>query len=324
MRQQSTEATTRYCQRCESVFPGDVIRCPDDGEELVDELYSNRIGTTLGGKYELLSFIGKGGGASVFKARHTFLNQNMAVKIIHAEHSTDFTMLQRFRGEAEVASQLNHPNIVKVHDFGITESGTPYLAMECLEGVNLAKHLMLKGKLDWSEIVTIFWQVCAAMEFAHQNQLIHRDIKPSNIFLSRMPNGELVVKLVDFGLAKSVEAKKNTQLTLHGQIVGTPDYMSPESCRGIEYTVASDIYSLGCTMFECLTGAPPFRGNTIAELMYRHIQDDVPELDASYSPLAAERQLATLISRCLQKDPKDRYKNAAEIKNELFNLPLIL
>jgi DNA-binding NarL/FixJ family response regulator len=317
-------ANVRFCEHCHSVFSEDIQICPNDGTKLIDEQTSKWIGTTLDGKYELLTFLGKGGGASVFKGNHKFLNQKVAIKIIHGEHSTDFTMLQRFRGEAEISSKLNHPNIVQVYDFGVIDSGKPYLVMEFLEGVNLANYLKSYGKLSCNEILTIFWQICSALECAHKSDLIHRDIKPSNIFIAKMSDGDKFVKLLDFGLAKSIQPlSREDALTGHGQIVGTPDYMSPETCRGIEYTRASDIYSLGCSMFECLSGLTPFQGTTIPEIMYRHINDPAPRLFAQADATPLESALARIISKCLEKDPGNRYASATEIKTELLELPLI-
>jgi serine/threonine protein kinase len=310
----------RLCEHCNSVFSLDVETCPNDGWVLIDEQTTKWIGTTLDGKYEILSFLGKGGGASVFEGNHKFLNQKVAIKIIHGEHNTDFTMLKRFRSEAEISSKLNHPNIVQVYDFGVTDSGTPYLVLELLEGVSLASHLKLIGKICAKDALSIFWQICSALECAHQHDLVHRDIKPGNIFLTNSMNGDLVVKLLDFGLAKSTRSTAKRGLTIHGQVVGTPDYMSPETCRGLEYTRASDIYSLGCTMFECLSGSLPFRGDTIAEMMYRHINDPAPQAFRKESATPLDTNSARIVSKCLEKDPSCRYASATQIKNELLML----
>ena len=318
-RKDNSHGGVRVCEHCERVFDLSIEICPNDGTQLVDEQTSKWIGITLDGKYEVLTFLGKGGGASVFKGHHKYLNQKLAIKIIHGEHSTDFTMLKRFRGEAEISSKLNHPNIVQVFDFGVIDSGIPYLVMELLDGVNLADHLRVHGPLGCNELLSILWQICSALECAHDSGLVHRDVKPSNIFLTRTPDGERLVKLLDFGLAKSIQSiNRRDNLTMHGQIVGTPDYMSPESCRGIEYSVASDIYSLGCTMFECLSGSTPFRGETVTEIMYRQIHDMAPQLYAhAASPL--EEKMMRIIDKCLAKDPSQRYVSAAEIKNELLD-----
>jgi DNA-binding NarL/FixJ family response regulator len=315
----------RICEQCLSVYSLESDFCPIDGTALADEETGKWIGTTLDGKYELLSFLGKGGGASVFKGHHRFLNQNVAIKIIHGEHSTDFTMLQRFRREAEISSRLNHPNIVQVYDFGIVDSGTPYLVMEFLEGISLAAHLKSFGKMTCSEILSVFWQICCALECAHQSGLIHRDVKPGNIFMSNDPTGESLVKLLDFGLAKSIQRKnREDALTMHGHVVGNPEYMSPESCRGLEYSKASDIYALGCTAFECLNGAPPFRGDTITEIMYRQINDSTPRLFAPVPITPLEVSLTQIIEKCLEKDPTLRYASVTEIKSDLLELQYLI
>jgi DNA-binding NarL/FixJ family response regulator/tRNA A-37 threonylcarbamoyl transferase component Bud32 len=306
------------CPRCDSVFPLGTESCAYDGAQLNPEVITNRLGTTIGGKYVLNEFIGRGGGATVFKAHHRFLNQSVAVKIIHSELSTDFTMLQRFRGEAEVASKLDHPNIVKVHDFGLAETGTPYLVMELLEGVNLATYLRTRGRLDLDEFVSVFTQVCKALDYAHSHGLIHRDVKPGNVFLTEVQSGEPVVKLVDFGLAKAVDANNGSkQLTTYGQIVGTPGYMSPEVCRGEKESVASDIYALGCAMFQCLTGALPFLGESALDTMFKHIREEVPPLYPGGAQTSIEHRLDVLVSRCLQKNPNARFICAQEIISAL-------
>jgi len=310
----------KICEICELHYPHNESVCPKDGSALVSEVTTRSPGSTVAGKFEILGFIGRGGGATVYKARHKFLNQLMAIKIIHAEMATDFRMLQRFRYEAESASHLNHPNIVRVHDFGITDTGVPYLAMEYLEGMNLSTHLKEKGPLSRNQLITIFWQVCAALEHAHNNDLVHRDVKPSNIFLSYSLHGEVTAKLVDFGLAKSTSNDKQLNVTQHGQIVGTPWYMSPESCRAQESTPASDIYSLGCTLYECVTGKPPFIGESIADVMFKHLSAKPAQIPMREGAGRSERQLMRLINKCLQKDPADRYANIGEVKAQLFEM----
>jgi DNA-binding NarL/FixJ family response regulator/tRNA A-37 threonylcarbamoyl transferase component Bud32 len=315
-----SDSIVKICQVCELHYPHSETVCPKDGSTLVSEAVSRPAGSIVAGKFEILGFIGRGGGATVYKARHKFLNQLMAIKIIHAEMATDFSMLQRFRYEAESASHLNHPNIVRVHDFGITDTGTPYLAMEYLEGMNLSAHIKEKGPLSRNQLITIFWQVCAALEHAHSRDLVHRDIKPSNIFLSYSAHGEVFAKLVDFGLAKSTIHEKKLNVTQHGQIVGTPWYMSPESCRAQDFTVASDIYSLGCTLYECVTGKPPFIGESVTDVMFKHISAKPPQIELREDASRSERQLARLINKCLQKDPVNRYSTVAEVKAQLFEM----
>ena len=315
-----SDSIVKICEVCELHFPHSEIVCPKDGSTLVSEALSRPTGSTVAGKFEILGFIGRGGGATVYKARHKFLNQLMAIKIIHAEMATDFRMLQRFRYEAESASHLNHPNIVRVHDFGITDTGTPYLAMEYLEGMNLSTHLKEVGPLSKNQLITIFWQICAALEHAHSNGIVHRDVKPSNIFLSYSQHGEVFAKLVDFGLAKSTVNEKQMNVTQHGQIVGTPWYMSPESCRAQDSTAASDIYSLGCTLYECVTGKPPFIGVSITDVMFKHLSAKPAQIVLREDASRSERQLARLINKCLQKDPTDRYSTIAEVKAQLFEM----
>jgi DNA-binding NarL/FixJ family response regulator/tRNA A-37 threonylcarbamoyl transferase component Bud32 len=315
-----SDSIVKICEVCELHFPYSEIVCPKDGSTLVSEALRRPTGSTVAGKFEILGFIGRGGGATVYKARHKFLNQLMAIKIIHAEMATDFRMLQRFRYEAEAASHLNHPNIVRVHDFGITDTGTPYLAMEYLEGMNLSTHLKEVGPLSKNQLITIFWQICAALEHAHSNGLVHRDVKPSNIFLSYSQHGEVFAKLVDFGLAKSTVNEKQMNVTQHGQIVGTPWYMSPESCRAQDSTAASDIYSLGCTLYECVTGKPPFIGVSVTDVMFKHLSAKPAQIVLREDASRSERQLARLINKCLQKDPTDRYSAIAEVKAQLFEM----
>ena len=218
------------------------------------------IGTVVADKYELLSVLGVGGMSTIYKARHKYMGRLTAVKLLHPYLTADPSMFQRFQYEAKAASNLNHPNVVGIHDFGITDGGTAYLVMDYLEGEDLSSILERESLLPEAQAREIFRQACAGLDHAHSKGVIHRDLKPSNLFLCPEDGGNFLVKLVDFGIAKITDntSEKSQNLTRTGEVFGSPLYMSPEQCSGKPLDPRSDLYSFGCLMYEVLTGRRPF------------------------------------------------------------------
>lgn len=281
---------------------------------------SELVGKVIGSKYQVLEFIGSGGMSSVYLAKHLHLNKTLALKMIHPHLASDKESLARFQREAEATSRLDHPNLVKVHDFGISEDGSPYIIMDYIEGSTLSKAISSK-QLDTDRVVHIISQACSALEHAHGRSVVHRDIKPSNIMLVNNGTDPDFVKVVDFGIAQLVvEDAEVARLTQTGQIFGTPMYMSPEQCQGQRLDARTDIYSLACVMYEALAGKTPFEGNSVYELIFKQINEAPAGLGSNVADKQKREALETIIFRALAKDPSDRYQTMATLKDDLDNL----
>ncbi len=265
------------------------------------------------GKYEVINEIGRGGMSIVYKARDQDLNRLVAVKLMLKSANESLNLL-RFQKEARAASQLEHPNVVKVHDFSTTPDGTPYLVMSYLDGVSLADAIKNEGSFSLGRWLSVMIQACDALEHAHLAGVVHRDIKPSNFVLAQ-ENGTEVLKLVDFGIATN--SFDDMSLTKTGEIFGSPLYMSPEQCSGAKLDSRSDIYSLGCVMYEALAGKPPLSGTNSLSTLQKHLTDKPISLSKLKLKTKNIQQLDRIVMRCLEKDPENRYQNLADLKKEL-------
>jgi serine/threonine protein kinase len=268
-------------------------------------------GSILDGRFEILSFIGQGGMSVVYKARQVGMERLVAVKMLLKRLMINEDSILRFQREAVAASALDHPNIVQIYGFGVWEE-QPYMAIEYLDGKNLADLVESEHRLQNERAVPIFSQILEALAHAHSKGIIHRDLKLSNVVITKPGD---TVKLVDFGIAKILpqSGKELQRLTQTGEVFGSPVYMSPEQCMGGEIDARSDIYAMGCLMYEVLTGQPPFSGDTAIELMTRHVgqaPDPVP---------LAGNNIAPIVLGCLQKDPELRPQSAQELKEVLLN-----
>ncbi len=270
-----------------------------------------KIGMLVGDRYEILEKIGTGGMSDVYKAKDHKLNRHVAVKILKQEFSENANFVAKFRVEAQAAAGLMHPNIVNVYDVG-EEDGIYYIVMELVEGITLKKYIEKKARLSFKEAVSIALQVCMGIEAAHNNHIIHRDIKPQNIIISK----EGKVKVTDFGIAKAA-----TSNTITSNVMGSVHYTSPEQARGGYSDEKSDIYSMGITLFEMLTGRVPFNGDTTVAIAIKHIQEPMPSPREYVSeiPVSVER----IVFKCTQKSPDRRYQNMRELivdlKKSLMN-----
>lgn len=256
-------------------------------------------------RYEIIAKIGSGGMADVYKAKDHVLNRLVAIKVLKQEYSTDATFVKKFRVEAQSAAGLSHPNIVSVYDVG-EDDGVYFIVMELVQGITLKNYIDMKGKLDIREALNISVQIASGLSAAHENRIIHRDIKPQNIIMSR--DGK--VKVTDFGIAKVADST-----TVTTTAAGTVHYISPEQARGGYSDERSDIYSLGITMYEMVTGRVPFEGETNVAVALMHIQSEmVPprKLEPSI-PVSFEK----IILKCTQKKPERRYASAKELIADL-------
>jgi serine/threonine-protein kinase len=265
-------------------------------------------------RYETIELIGQGGMGAVYKVQDKTSNSFFAIKLLKAELASDHVSQKRFEKEAEAASRLTHENLVTVYDYGSTRAGIPYIVMELVGDRNLGEVLKTKGAFPVDKALPVFMQICEALSHAHKNGIIHRDLKPSNIVLT---DGESVVKVADFGIASI--AKENTEgetLTKTGDIVGSPQYMSPEQCVGQPLDARSDIYSMGCVMYSTLTGKPPFDGGNPVQIILKHINEKAPALPKSMQG-GQFSELQKVIQKCLEKEKVDRYATIDELKADL-------
>ena len=270
-----------------------------------------KLGMLIGGRYEVLEKIGTGGMSDVYKAKDQKLNRFVAVKVLKQEFSENRNFVSKFRVEAQAAAGLMHPNIVNVYDVG-EENGIHYIVMELVEGITLKKYIEKKVRLTTKEAISIAIQVAMGIEAAHNNHIIHRDIKPQNIMISK----EGKVKVTDFGIAKAASSN-----TITSNVMGSVHYTSPEQARGGFSDEKSDIYSMGITMFEMLTGRVPFNGDTTVAIAIKHIQDPMPYLRdfVPEIPVSVEN----IVMKCTQKSADRRYQSMgemiADLKHSLIN-----
>ncbi|HWT74705.1 MAG TPA: Stk1 family PASTA domain-containing Ser/Thr kinase [Mobilitalea sp.] len=262
-------------------------------------------GMFISDRYEIIDKVGSGGMADVYKAKDQRLNRFVAIKVLKPEYSSDKSFVNKFRGEAQSAAGLSHPNIVNVYDVG-DDSGLHFIVMELVEGITLKRFIERKGKLEVKEAVGIAIQIAQGMEAAHDNHIIHRDIKPQNIIISR--DGK--VKVTDFGIAKATNSN-----TITSNAMGSVHYLSPEQARGGYSDEKSDIYSLGVTLYEMLSGKVPFAGDNTVSVALLHIQGEampLRELDPEI-PVSVDK----IVQKCMQKRPERRYHSASELIADL-------
>ena len=263
------------------------------------------------GDFELERKIGQGGMGEVWLARQVSLDRPVAVKVLPRALATQENFIERFQREAKAAASLVHPSVIQIYAYGIDE-GTPYFAMEYVEGEDLQQRIRRERFLEWDEVAAILISVAAALEVAHEKGLIHRDIKPSNIMIDKKG----IVKVMDFGLAKATSGGPEAKnLTNAGLIMGTPNYLSPEQGRGDSLDGRSDLYSLGIVLYELITGQLPFKADSPAGLIFKHVYEPPPppaDLRPDSPPF-----LVDITLKLLEKDPDDRYRDACEFRSDL-------
>jgi serine/threonine protein kinase len=274
-------------------------------------------GAIIGGAYKIIKLIGRGGMGEVYLAEHQMLDKRCALKVIPPEQVTEIGWL-RFQTEAKAVAKLDHVNIVQVSDLGIHDGCLPYYAMEYVDGRTMADLIQDQGPMPLKTALDIFDQVCDGLDYSHRNGIIHRDIKPANIMLSKGVDKKISVKVLDFGLAKLTQQDRDKQsLTSMGEVLGSPFYMSPEQCEGGRIDRRSDIYSLGCTLFECLVGSPPFEDNLPAVIVRKHLTADAPSLESVVGASVFPDSLEVVLAKLLRKNPVERYQTMAELRGDL-------
>src|SRR5437879_1602603 len=305
------------CPRCGRRFPDNTHVCPDyfmplrADDTLVEAPVDLLIGQVFEGKYRLDERLGSGGMGTVYRATHLLIDRPVALKVLSQRFVGDQTAQQRFRREARAAGRMQHPNAVTVTDFGATEDGYLYIVMELLEGRTLRDLLAHEAPLDPARAVSIILQTASAVGAAHDAGLIHRDLKPANIFIVQRSNIPVMVKVLDFGVAKFMVEEQDDDyntLTQVGAIIGTPRYMSPEQCSGAaSLTPASDVYSLGIILYEMLTGVVPFNAETPLAVALKQVteQPQPPHEIIASLPEPLERIVLTALTKDPNMRPRD-------------------
>jgi tRNA A-37 threonylcarbamoyl transferase component Bud32 len=269
-------------------------------------------------KVEILSRVGFGGMGVIYKARRKDNQEIVALKVLHGHLLEDSEITARFMQEASACLELRHRNLITVQEYGVSKRGKPFMIMEYLEGKALTDIIQEKGRLETSQFINIFTQICDGLQCAHECNVVHRDVKPSNIMIITTEGGWEWAKLLDFGIAKEI-IESQTKLTPTGNVVGSPAYISPEQCAGYKADPSNDVYSLGCVMYEALAGRPPFLHESPIKILLMHLEDLPPRL-ASVCPegTVIPEDIEAVIMRCLEKDPARRYSSAAELSVELW------
>jgi len=313
----------KVCLECHRQFTGIVAACPHDNSMLVPVAQDPLIGTKLAGKYEIMSVLGTGGMGVVYKGRQDVMDRIVAIKMLQSHHLNDSMSVKRFQQEGRATCKLNHPHIITVYDFGISQqTGQPFIVMDYLQGVPLSDIIKQEGQVSVDRSMKIFQQSADALGHAHKQGIIHRDLKPSNIVLISYDGDKDFVKVVDFGVAQIMEdaqgsTENHQRLTQMGEVCGSPVYMSPEQCQGHKLDQRSDIYSMGIVMYETLTNRLPLLGRTMVETMRKHIEDPPPKFSEVRPDLYIPERVEQVILKALAKDPADRHQSMEHLVNEL-------
>ena len=307
----------RYCATCDRSYPDGWSHCPEDGTTLI-RLAARKdplIGKVIDGRFTIRARIGAGGMGAVYEGWQASIGRTVAIKVIETRLSNDRVASKRFLRESKLLSQLSQPNTVTVIDFGQTDEGMLYLAMELIKGRTLSAVLKESGALPVHRVARIGYQLCDALDAAHGMSIIHRDLKPANVMVLDHPPGRDFIKVLDFGLAKSLIGEgdhAHSTVTRSDVILGTPSYISPELIAGNTTDARADLYSVGVLLYEMLSGRLPFLADTVNVLLAKHAYEEPDPLDESFPAPVRE-----VIMRLLSKAPESRYQSAAETRAAL-------
>lgn len=306
-----------YCAACGSSFPMDIDVCPKDGARLTklkarpDAL----LGRVFDGRFEVRTALGQGGMGTVYRGWQLTVDREIAIKVIHPKLASDRVAVKRFLREARLSSRLNQPNIVNVYDFGQTEDGILYIAMELLRGHTLGRELESMRPMPLKRVLAIGQQLCDALDSAHSQGIIHRDLKPNNIVILDDPPGRDLIKVLDFGLAKSLVTDTSSFVTNTNAILGTPLYMPPEQIEGKPSDQRADLYSLGCILYQMLSGRPPFTSESVNLVLAAHLSEDPAPLPNTVPPA-----LELVVQRLMEKEPAKRMPSAREAREVMTTI----
>jgi serine/threonine protein kinase/ABC-type branched-subunit amino acid transport system substrate-binding protein len=311
-------STLKHCPVCGKEYTeGDV--CTDDGATLIGNAVAPDplLGQVLKGTYKIIERIAQGGMGVVYRAAQMPLGRTVAIKAIFANPLISSDLVQRFFREARLLSQVNHPNVVSLIDFGNTESGVIYMVMEYLTGRTLDKVIPRDRGLPLDMVLDLMEQICAGVAAAHRNSMVHRDLKPSNIFLANMSGDAIMVKVLDFGIAKTVDDKQGP-LTQNGVMIGSSGYMSPEQISGAtEIDGRSDVYALGGLLYYMLAGQPAYRGGNTRTILTKQLAERPEEIDFDKLGKPEAKPLMSVILTAMEQEPHRRYQSAVELINAI-------
>jgi len=303
----------KSCPQCRIRYPVDTVYCFVDGCELTS-IRDPLIGTTLAGRYVVEEPLGEGGMATVYRARYKHVDRPCAVKVLNSALSGDAKLRERFRREAKSAQALTHPNVIEIFDQGETDGGIPYIVMELLEGLTLSM-LIDEGPVAPHRALPIMLQIARGIARAHDLGVVHRDLKPDNVFICRRADGSDLVKILDFGIARS---RSDTRLTHAGELFGTPQYMAPERILTGDAGPSVDLYALGVIFFEMATARLPFEAGDPASHLAKHLKEQPPTPRSLNSQVP--EPLDALIMQLLEKEPRSRPVDAHRIEKDLASL----
>ncbi len=284
------------------------------GDSGVDPL----IGRVINGRFEVISRLGAGGMGIVYRARQVGMDRIVAIKTLLKDRATDDKVVQRFKNEARAVSRLNHPNTIRIYDFGQMEDGTLYFAMELLEGRSLDRAIRQDGPFAARRTLHVMAQMADSLAEAHSKGIVHRDLKPENVYLSQVGDDPDFVKVLDFGVARMREQDSSQgTMTQAGVIFGTPRYMAPEQARTMAVDARADIYALGIIWYELLTGRTPFDADSPLAILMKHIQDHVPPMAVARPDVSVPAEVEAMVMKCLEKSPDRRFQTAAALGVEI-------
>ncbi len=323
------ETAMKICPVCKSEYPGGEVFCPNDGSRLTtpSEMAGSEtlpddplVGIQLD-KYLVKRLIGEGGMGLVYEGLHTFIEKQVAIKVLREDFTGKADVVERFQLEAKSASKIGHEHIVDIVDFGETPTGASYFVMEYLKGEDLAGLLSREGTLPPERAIHICLQCCRALGAAHSKGIVHRDMKPENIFLEEREDVDDFVKIVDFGIAKmsdlETKGEPGRKLTKTGMIFGTPEYMSPEQASGKELDHRVDIYAMGIILYELVTGKVPFIGDNFMGVLTQHMFEEAPPLHEALPSVNCPAELEAVIFKALSKSADERYQTMEELHEAL-------
>jgi predicted Ser/Thr protein kinase len=312
---EQTVAVTKVCPQCGGEYETSDRFCPKDGSPLRPKSGGDPlVGRVIADRYLVLARLGEGGMGRVYLAEHVKMNRQCAIKVMNPSLVNDTESSQRFAREASNAARILHPNVAAVFDYGEADK-IVYLVMEYVDGESLSSILQKDGALDPRRAIDICRQVADGLHAAHELGIVHRDLKPDNVIITRNRSGKEIAKVVDFGIAKAITDSPEDALTKSGLVIGTPEYMSPEQLLGDPVDARTDVYALGCILFQCLTGNAAFAADTREQMIRRRLHEPAPHIRDLIPALPA--RLDTLIVHMLARSPGDRVATAAEARDQL-------
>lgn len=342
------QATMKICTKCNGSFEEGIVYCPNDGARLttvsklqlagqqvpaeaaeaaqqraIQEGVEDLTGRTIAGRYNIVRRLGEGGMGVVYQAIDTRLEKPVAIKVLREDFAHRSDVVARFTQEAKSAARIKHENVLDVTDYGQTEDGSFYIAMELLVGTDLADVLQKEGTVAVDRAIAIMIQVTRALAAAHSKGIVHRDLKPENIFLVKADDGREIVKIVDFGIAQMKDLSESgggKKLTRTGMIFGTPEYMSPEQAAGKPIDHRVDIYAVGVILYEMFAGRVPFVGDTFMGVLTQHLFEQPPPIRSLRPDADVTPEIEAIINKALAKNPADRYQTMQELTEDLMRV----